>query len=197
MQLTRHSSIDDFYKHFISVCGASDNNSATVDSMFGDFDQFRKNKDMGAELESLEFIMLLKASEQKLIARYQFMKNQIGKYQSIITVVEASLKRVNTTSHFKEMANADLIHSKEMVDYHKQIFDYTVLSQSNQIVLHFAKEQGDQKIIQQLSSSILKLVESSNNIQNEIEKRSQLSFEKLKKNVNGLGKKSFFQTRFS
>ena len=112
-------------------------------------------------------------------------------------MIEASLTRTNTTSKFREMAQADLNHSKDMVNFHRQIFDYTVLSQSNQVILHFAKEQGDQQLIQTLSNRIVSLVESINSIQNEIEKRSAVSKQKLMKNLNGMGKKTFFQSRFS
>ncbi len=142
-------------------------------------------------------MMLIKASEQKLIARYEFMKSQIQRYSSIIAVIEASLSRGNTTSKFREMAKADLNHTKEMMDYHRQIFEYTVLSQSNQVFLHFAKEQGDQQLIQTLSNRIVALVDSINTVQNEIEKRSEASKKKLMQNLNGMGKKSFFQSRFS
>ena len=112
-------------------------------------------------------------------------------------MIEASLSRANTTTKFREMAKADLDHTKEMMEYHRQIFEYTVLSQSNQVFLHFAKEQGDQQLIQTLSNRIVALVDSINNVQNEIEKRSVASKQKLMQNLNGMGKKSFFQSRFS
>lgn len=197
MKLTRNSSLEDLRKHFIEVCENNDNRSMKTDSIFGDLDSLRQAKDDCAKMESLEFMMLIKASEQKLIARYEFMKSQIQRYSSIIAVIEASLSRTNTTSKFREMAQADLSHSRDMVQYHKQIFEYTVLTQSNQVILHFAKEQGDQQLIQTLSNRIVALVDSINSVQNEIEKRSNASKQKLMKNLNGMGKKSFFQSRFS
>ena len=197
MKLTRNSSLEDLRKHFIQVCENNDNRSTKTDNIFGELESLRKAKDDQEEFESLEFMMLIKASEQKLIARYEFMKANIARYSSIISVIEASLTRTNTTSKFREMAQADLNHSKDMVNFHRQIFDYTVLSQSNQVILHFAKEQGDQQLIQTLSNRIVSLVESINSIQNEIEKRSDMSKQKLMKNLNDMGKKTFFQSRFS
>lgn len=197
MKLTRNSSLEDLRKHFIQVCENNDNRSTKTDSIFGELDSLRKAKDDQDQMESLEFMMLIKASEQKLIGRYEFMQANIARYSSIISVIEASLTRTNTTSKFREMAQADLNHSKDMVNFHRQIFDYTVLSQSNQVILHFAKEQGDQQLIQTLSNRIVSLVDSINSIQNEIEKRSNMSKQKLMQNLNGMGKKSFFQSRFS
>lgn len=197
MKLTRNSSLEDLRNHFIEVCENNDNRSTKTDSIFGDLDSLRQAKDNPTQMESLEFMMLIKASEQKLIARYEFMKSQIQRYSSIIAVIEASLSRGNTSSKFREMAKADLNHTKEMIDYHRQIFEYTVLSQSNQVFLHFAKEQGDQQLIQTLSNRIVALVDSINTVQNEIEKRSEASKKKLMQNLSGMGKKSFFQSRFS
>lgn len=197
MKLTPNSSLEDLRKHFIQVCENNDNRSTKTDNIFGELESLRKAKDDQEQFESLEFLMLIKASEQKLIARYEFMKANIARYSSIISVIEASLTRTNTTSKFREMAQADLKHSRDMVNFHRQIFDYTVLSQSNQVILHFAKEKGDQQLIQTLSNRIISLVESINSIQNEIEKRSDVSKQKLMKNLNGMGKKTFFQSRFS
>ena len=44
---------------------------------------------------------------------------------------------------------------------------------------------------------LVALVDSINTVQNEIEKRSEASKKKLMQNLNGMGKKSFFQSRFS
>lgn len=197
MCLTNASSTEDFYQHFMRVCENSPQKNAGMDSLFKGFEQIKQSDNQKREFESLELMMLLKASEQNILARYEFMMKNIEKYSSIITIIEASLVRAGVSAKFKAMAQTDLTHTKSMINFHKEIFDYTVKSQSNQIVLHFAKQKGDQHIVEKLSNQISMFVELIDKAQKEIEKRSVEKQKTLLENLTGLRKPSFFQPKFS
>ena len=59
MKLTRNSSLEDLRNHFVQVCENNDNRSTKADSIFGDLDSLRQAKDNQAQVESLEFMMLI------------------------------------------------------------------------------------------------------------------------------------------